>query len=47
MYDNGFDAIFSIMPGVRTLETALISGSVNVENTVRNIFGALKSIKIK
>jgi glycerate kinase len=47
LYDNGFDAIFSIMPGVRTLETALISGSVNVENTVRNIFGALKSIKIK
>lgn len=47
LYDNGFDAIFSIMPGVRTLETALISGSVNVENTVRNIFGSLKSIKIK
>ena len=47
LYDNGFDAIFSIMPGVRTLETALASGSVNVENTVRNIFAALKSIKLK
>ncbi|MDO4638603.1 MAG: glycerate kinase [Leptotrichia hongkongensis] len=47
LYDNGFDAIFSIMPGVRTLETALASGNVNVENTVRNIFAALKSIKLK
>ena len=47
LYDNGFDAIFSIMPGVRTLEAALASGSVNVENTVRNIFRALKSIKLK
>ena len=47
LYDNGFDAIFSIMPGVRTLEVALASGSVNVENTVRNIFRALKSIKLK
>ena len=47
LYDNGFDAIFSIMPGVRTMETALASGSVNVENTVRNIFAALKSIKLK
>ena len=47
LYDNGFDAIFSIMPGVRTLKTALASGSVNVENTVRNIFAALKSIKLE
>ena len=47
LYDNGFDAIFSIMPGVRTLEVALASGSVNVENTVRNIFRAIKSIKLK
>jgi len=47
LYDNGFDAIFSIMPGVRTLEVALASGSVNVENTVRNIFKAMKSIKLK
>ena len=35
------------MPGVRTLEVALASGSVNVENTVRNIFRAIKSIKLK
>lgn len=47
LYDNGFDAIFSIMPGVRTLENALESGSVNVENTVRNICGVLKSIVLK
>ena len=37
-YMIGLYAIFSIMPGVRTLEAALASGSVNVENTVRNIF---------
>ena len=42
LYENGFDAIFSIMPGVRTLEDALKSGKINVENTIRNIFSILK-----
>lgn len=47
LYKNGFDAIFSIMPGVRTLEEALKSGKINVENTIRNIFSILKLQKIK
>lgn len=37
LYDYGFDAIFSILPGVQTLETALKNGEENLTRTSENI----------
>ena len=37
LYDYGFDAIFSIMQGVDTLENALKNGKENLEKTAENI----------
>lgn len=37
LYDYGFDAIFSIMQGVDTLENALKNGKGNLEKTAENI----------
>ncbi|MDG5471265.1 glycerate kinase [Jeotgalibacillus sp. ET6] len=37
VYDHGIDAIFSIVPGVMTLEEALESGYDNLKNTARNL----------
>ncbi|MGD6801967.1 glycerate kinase [Rossellomorea vietnamensis] len=37
VYDHGIDAIFSIVPGVMTLEEALQSGYENLKNTARNL----------
>ncbi|MCI5725597.1 glycerate kinase [Fusobacterium sp.] len=37
LYDYGFDAIFSIMQGVETLESALENGKLNLERTAKNI----------
>ncbi|WP_455543667.1 glycerate kinase family protein, partial [Intestinibacter sp.] len=37
LYDLGFNAIFSIMPGVMTLDKALSSGKTNIENTLENV----------
>lgn len=37
LYDFGFDAVFSIMPGVQNLETALKHGEENLERISENI----------
>ncbi|MGO2083915.1 glycerate kinase family protein [Vagococcus sp.] len=37
LYDQGFTSIFSILPGVMTLENALNSTAENIENTCRNL----------
>lgn len=37
LYDEGFSAIFGIMPGVMSIESALKSGESNVARTCRNI----------
>lgn len=37
LYDYGFDSIFSILPGVQTLETALKNGEKNLERVSENI----------
>lgn len=44
LYDYGFDAIFSIMQGVETLESALENGKLNLEKTAKNIGRLLNSI---
>ncbi|MDD7391251.1 MAG: glycerate kinase [Fusobacterium gastrosuis] len=46
LYDYGFDAIFSIMQGVETLESALENGKLNLEKTAKNI-GRLLNIIYK
>lgn len=45
LYDNGFDAIFSIMQGVSSLDDALANGANNLEKTTENVVRLLK-IKI-
>ncbi|GGH31171.1 glycerate kinase family protein [Paenibacillus segetis] len=42
LYEEGFDAIFGILPGVDELETVLAEGSQNVESTCRNIARLIK-----
>ena len=37
LYDYGFDSIFSILPGVQNLETALKNGEKNLERVSENI----------
>lgn len=37
VYEHGIDAVFSVVPGVVTLEEALGGGYENVKNTARNI----------
>ena len=37
LYGLGFNSILSIMPGVMTLDKALVTGKKNIENTVENI----------
>ena len=37
LYELGFNSILSIMPGVMTLDKALVTGKENIENTVENI----------
>ncbi|PGV53469.1 glycerate kinase [Bacillus sp. AFS037270] len=37
VYDGGIDAVFSIVPGVTTLDNALENAYPNIVNTVRNI----------
>lgn len=44
LYDYGFDAIFSIMQGVETLESALENGKLNLEKTAKNIGRLLNTI---
>ena len=45
LYENGFDCLFSIMPGVRSLENAIKCGKENLESTVRNIFSVINIIR--
>ena len=45
LYDYGFDAIFSIMQGVDTLENALKNGKENIEKTAKNIGHFIKIFK--
>lgn len=45
LYDYGFDAIFSIMQGVDTLENALKNGKENIEKTAKNIGYFIKIFK--
>lgn len=37
VYDYGIDALFSIVPGVTTIEEALSKAAMNIENTATNI----------
>lgn len=45
LYDFGFDAVFSIMPGVQNLETALKDGEKNLERTSENIGRVIETFK--
>ena len=45
LYEYGFDAIFSIMQGVDTLENALKNGKENIEKTAKNIGYFIKIFK--
>lgn len=45
LYDYGFDAIFSILSGVQTLETALKNGEKNLERVSENIARLIYSFK--
>lgn len=45
LYDYGFDAIFSILPGVQSLEVALKNGEKNLERTSENIARLINSFK--
>ena len=42
LYDYGFDAFFSILPGVCDLERALKEGAKNIERTCENIARLIK-----
>lgn len=37
VYEHGIDAVFSIVPGVASLEVALENAYINLQNTARNI----------
>lgn len=45
LYDYGFDAIFSIMQGVDTLENALKNGKENIEKVANNIGRLIKTFQ--
>ncbi|MRN51747.1 glycerate kinase [Paenibacillus monticola] len=45
LYDEGFEAIFGILPRVSELETALAEGPRNVERTCENIAKLLKGVE--
>ena len=45
LYDYGFDSIFSILPGVQTLETALKNGEKNLERISENIGRTILAFK--
>ena len=45
LYDYGFDTIFSILPGVQSLEVALKNGEKNLERTSENIARLINSFK--
>lgn len=45
LYDFGFDAVFSIMPGVQNLETALKHGEENLERISENIGRVIEIFK--
>lgn len=45
LYDYGFDAIFSILPGVQSLETALKNGEKNLERVSENIARFILALK--
>lgn len=47
LYDYGFDAIFSILFGVQTLETALKNGEKNLERVSENIGRLILTFKNK
>ena len=47
LYDYGFDAIFSILSGVQTLETALKNGEKNLERVSENIGRLILTFKNK
>lgn len=46
VHDYGIDAVFSVVPGVVSLDEALASGYENVKNTARNI-GAILNLYLK
>ena len=45
LYDHGFDAIFSIMPGVQPLEIAIKNGKDNLERASENIGRMIRLFK--
>lgn len=45
LYDSGFTAFFSILPGACDLPTALHNGPKNITRTTENIVRLLKIIK--
>lgn len=45
LYNYGFDAIFSILPGVQNLETALKNGEKNLERVSENIARFILALK--
>jgi glycerate kinase len=42
VYDHGIDAVFSIVPGIVSLEDALEAGYENTKNTARNLGAVIK-----
>lgn len=42
LYENAIDAVFSVMPGISTLDEALINASQNIKRTSENIARLLK-----
>ena len=47
LYDYGFDAIFSIMQKVESLEDAIKNGKINMEKTAENIARIIKVLRKK
>ncbi|MDX2189757.1 MAG: glycerate kinase [Bacteroidota bacterium] len=45
IYSCGFDAVFSIMQGVSTLENALYTGKDNLKRSVESVCKVIKSLK--